>query len=330
MKIAIVAPAHIPLTKDWIYSLEREAKIGGADVFIVDDSDGKLGDLPTDWVVFGYEKQKKFLGELYDEFAKVFHKSSACRIFGHIFAYAENYDIVIGLDSDCVVPFHFVSSHISILNNKKAYGWSNPLGTSGWYPRGYPYSMRNWPVKANMGMWENVLDLNGKDRKENEPKHLNVSGHNIAPAPIPFSGMNFALTRDVLFGFLFLPNFIYQEQTATAVPKTWEFRRIDDIWGGYIFQKLLRKLKMGVTYGQPIVFHDTVVVPAEDTAEEEAMYKYEDEFTQEVDNVVNAMILNPQDMTDAMRCFIDGWGDTGTYKMFSVLEWWGKVITKYV
>jgi len=329
MKIAIVSPCHIPPTKDWIYALQREAKLGKADVFIVDDSDGKLGELPEEFQVFGYDKQKEFLGELYEDFASIFHKSSACRIFGHIVAYAEGYDIVIGLDSDCVVPFYFVQKHLAFLGQTKAHGWTNPLGGSQLYPRGFPYSMRNWKIVANMGMWDNVLDLNGKDRKPNEPQRVNMPGYNIAPAPIPFSGMNFALTRDVLFGFLFLPNFKDGED---------DHRRIDDIWGGYIFQKLLHQMKLGVSYGQPIVFHDTVVIAEEDAAEEAAMYKNEDAFMKEVDKRVSAILeaLSEKDnltMAGVMNCFITEWTmasrDQKFYGLLPAFEWWSKVINKY-
>jgi len=322
MKIAICAPCHIPPTKDWIYALEREAKLGNADVFIVDDSDGKLGELPASWRVYGYASQEKELGELYPEFASMFHKSSACRVFGHIVAYREGYDVIIGLDSDCVVPFFFVQSHLSTLNAKKAYGWANPLGSSGWYTRGYPYSMRDWRVVANMGMWENVLDLNGKDRKKEEPKRINVAGSNIAPAPLPFSGMNFSMLREAIPGFLFLPNFRYQEA---------DFRRIDDVWGGYIFQMLMRKRREAVLYGQPIVFHDTIVIAEEDAAEEKAMYEFEDRFLSAIDNAMNFnTMVAPQFMSyyDLYNLFVDKFrSEAGAFgALVPAMDWWLKAL----
>jgi len=322
MKIAICAPCHIPPTKDWIYALEREAKLGNADVFIIDDSDGKLGELPSNWRVYDYAKQKEFLGELYEDFATMFHKCSACRIFGHLVAYKENYDVIIGLDSDCVVPFFFVQSHLSILNTKKAYGWSNPLGGSGWFTRGYPYSMRDWRIIANMGMWDNVLDLNGKDRQKDEPKRINVVGSTIAPAPLPFSGMNFSMLREAIPGFLFLPNFKYQNN---------DFRRIDDVWGGYIFQSLMRKRREAVVYGQPIVFHDTIVVPAEDAAEEEAMYKWEDNFINTVDHAMNFnTMVAPQFMPyfDLFSLFVNELKKQPSIfeALIPAMDWWLKAL----
>lgn len=344
-KIAIVVPAHIPLTKDWINALEREARIGNADVIIVDDSDGKLGELPSEWTVMNYFVQEKLLGELYEDFAKMFHKSSSCRIVGHILAYKHGAEIIIGLDSDCVVPTHFVEDHLTMLNLKRGYGWANPLSSSELYPRGFPYSMRNWQIVANMGMWDNVLDLNGKDRFAGEPTRVNAPGYSVASAPIPFSGMNFAITREVMFGFLFLPNFNFTKVNQPAIngllteAKRWEFRRIDDIWGGYIFQKLLQKLHLAVTYGKPIVYHDTVVIAAEDAAEEEAMYEFEDNFVILIEKELNAIprIVGEIEMNDLMSVFCEkivyessfSNGKGIFFNLVRAFEWWSKVIKKY-
>jgi len=231
-----------------------------------------------------------------------------------------------------------VEDHLQTLNTEMNNGWINPL-RPGLYPRGFPYSLRNWKTLANMGMWENVLDLNGKDRFKGEPKRITVGKYN-APAPIPFSGMNFAINREALFGFLFLPNFEYMDNNDfnnAGLPTLHEFRRIDDIWGGYIFQKLLHKLHLGVTYGQPVVYHDTVVVPEEDAKEEEAMYKFEDEFMEQVDNIMNNIISlkskNEITINDLMKDFADYWKEEMRQEVFQALippfEWWSKVIQKY-
>lgn len=273
MKIAIVVPCHVPPSEAWIAALKAEAEANKADVLIVDDSDGNLGALPESWQILGYKVQEDFLGEDYAEFARLFHKSSACRIFGHLYAYSFGADVVIGLDSDCIVEKNFVRDHTQFLGKPFGSGWFNPIGYPN-YTRGYPYSQRGWPVVANMGLWKNVLDINGKDRKENEPKDVRLIGSTIPNGYFPFSGMNFALAREAIPFFLFLPNFKNNED---------DFRRIDDVWGGYIFQKFLRMNHQSTMLGFPIVFHDTVVVAEEDAAEEAAMYKYEDQFLMSVD-----------------------------------------------
>lgn len=328
-KIAVVVPCHIPPSEAWVLTLKAETEEGGADVIIVDDSNGNLGPLPENWIVLDYAKQELFLGELYQVFATLFHKSSACRVVGHVFAYANDYDVIIGLDSDCNVKRHFIKDHTVFLNKDYGAGWFNPIGYPH-YSRGYPYSQRAWPIKANMGLWENVLDINGKDRTDNEPKSIKIIGNTVPDGPFPFSGMNWAMTRDSVLGFLFLPNFKAGED------REHDFRRIDDVWGGYIFQKLMRKLRWSTMLGYPFVFHDTVVDAEADAREEEAMYKFEDAFIAAVDEVCNIMMLNSKSgvsMAEVMQDFISNW--TQAYQAFPfneldpAFEWWGKVIKKY-
>lgn len=330
-KIAIVAPCHIPPGDAWIHALKAEADADHADVIIIDDSDGHLGPLPEEWIVLGYEAQEKFLGELYLQFAGMFHKSSACRVLGHIFAYANGYEVIIGLDSDCIVKTRFIRDHTQYLNKNFGNGWFNPIG---WpkYSRGYPYSKREWPIKANMGLWENVLDINGKDREANEPTSINIAGSTVPAGFFPFSGMNWAMTRDSMWGFLFLPNFNSGDPQNPD-----EFRRIDDVWGGYIYEKLMQKMQYSTMLGYPFVFHDTVVDAEADAREEEAMYKFEDAFIAAVDEVCNMMALHinhgQTSMAEVMEDFIINWGLAYQVDPFHQLdpafEWWGKVIKKY-
>lgn len=332
-KIAIVVPCHIPLSEGWIKALHDEANANDATVIIVDDSNGHLGTLPEGWIVLDYAAQMELLGELYEQFALLFHKSSACRIVGHIWAYVNGYDLVIGLDSDCIVKKHFVRDHKQFIGTEYGSGWFNPIGYPH-YSRGYPYSQRSWPVKANMGLWENVLDINGKDRKSNEPKEIKIPGSTVPNGFFPFSGMNFALDREALFGFLFLPNFNWENEDKTVD----KFRRIDDVWGGYIFEKLLQKMHWSSMLGYPFVFHDTIVVPEEDAAEEAAMYKFEDVFIRAVDEVANiANVTRPgrTTMAQAMTDFIESWPDGYQSQqppfepLRPALDWWKEVIKKY-
>jgi hypothetical protein len=322
MKTLIVVPAHIPLTKQWVDALRRETELGQADVLIVDDSNGKLGELPKDWMIYDYDKQKAFLGPLYKDFAKLFHKCSACRVFGHLVAYKEGYDFVIGLDSDCVVPKGFVTAHTTGLNQENSYGWDNPIAGTGFYPRGFPYHMRNWKTVCNMGLWDRTLDLNGADRSPHEPTEC-TPVNRVAAAPIPLSGMNFALTREALPGFLFIPNFSLGKD---------KFKRIDDIWGGYIFQKFNQILHRGTTYGWPIVDHMTKVDAKADAKEEAGMYKQEEEFLDEVDLVTAFMSVYAPEITYQYL-----YRRLGAYSQNQIMlratlpaiKWWNKAWEKY-
>lgn len=324
MKIAIVVPCISRPSDAWIEALEKEAKANKAKVVIVDDSDGKLGMLPARWEVLDYKRQENFLGDLYPEFARLFHKCAACRIVGHLWAYKRGNDVVIGLDNDCIVSTHFIRDHIQFLGKDWGAGWFNPIGRADLYSRGFPYSARNWEVVANMGLWKNVLDINGKDRKEGEITEVPLAGSTVPNGYFPFSGMNFSLSREVLFGYLFLPNFDYKED---------KFRRIDDVWGGYIFQMLLRRMKMSTMVGYPIVYHDTIVDPKDDEENELAMCKYEDAFYQTCQDVMRS--TEAKNISDLMRDFIKRWMcypsglDFPFEGVTEALLWWAKAIEKY-
>lgn len=324
MKTAIIAPCHIQPSEAWTNELEKERIASGADVVIVDDSDGKLT-FPSDWNVFDYEKQEYFLEDLYPEFAKLFHKCSACKAFGILYAYCKGYDNVIILDSDCIVSEKFVERHLRSLSATNGTGWQNTIGDTAFFARGFPYSMRNWKIGCNVGLWENVLDINGRDRSETEPKTLATKGFSFnSPAIVPLSGMNIALSRDAMLGFLFIPN-------------TGDFKRIDDIWGGYIFQKLCQKLHIGLSFGEPFVHHDTVVDAKADEEEELAMYKYEDDFIRNVDEVVDRMPIVIGDYT-TMEMMMDAFiaeftephkADGIFLDFIPAFNLWRKAIAKY-
>jgi hypothetical protein len=322
MKIAICAPCHIPPSEAWVTALKSEAEEHGATVVIIDDSDGNLGPLPAEWKIFGYDAQKEVLGDLYDDFARMFHKSSACRVFGHVWAYKEGFEVIIGLDSDCIVKRNFIRDHTQFMNKDYGSGWTNPIGYPH-YSRGYPYSQRAWQIKANMGLWENVLDINGKDRESNEPTSIKILGSTVPQGFFPFSGMNWAIHRDAIWGFLFLPNIDSDGS---------QFRRIDDVWGGYIFEHLLRKMKWSTMMGYPIVYHDTIVDAQADADEEEAMYAHEDAFIESIDYVMDA--VRPKDtMAEAMLEFASSGMFNGLPMFMRELEpavqWWAKVIRKF-
>jgi hypothetical protein len=100
---------------------------------------------------------------------------------------------------------------------------------------------------------------------------------------------------------------------------------------------LLRKSKQSVIYGAPIVYHDTVVVAAEDAAEEAGMYEYEDRFIEKVDEVISNMALSIDPKTTSpgavMEDFIHNWAQDTKLSPFieltSALHWWDIAIKKY-
>ena len=304
-------------------------------IIIVDDSNGKVK-LPGHWDVYGYDRQEEELGtEMYKRF-EVFHKSSSCRNFGHWIAYKKGFDIIMGVDSDCVVPPSFVSDHLTALLAKSA-TWTNPIANTGLFSRGFPYSARSVRTVLSLGLWNNELDLYGKDRvdfKGELPKDpLPRSAHETADGFIPLSGMNWAMWADAMPSFLFLPNFEYGEIGIDAdannpqlnvVAKTYKFRRHDDIWGGYIFQKIMASMEERIKFGLPVVKHDTVVVPEEDAAEEEGMIAFENSFLGTVDAIFNQIHDGDYEdlMWDFSRIITEEWKNSEWAPLIDPINLW--------
>jgi hypothetical protein len=299
-RVCIVAAVHVQPSQQWVEALQYASKT--ATIIIVDDSDGAV-DLPGDWDVYGYARQRELLGEdMYERF-KMFHKSSACKTFGLWIAHQRGFDPIMVIDSDCVIPPDFVAKHIESLLGTGA-GWANPIEGSGFYSRGFPYHERSKPVWAHMGLWENELDLYGTDRVGAGyiPKTPPFVGRVSNGAMFPLSGMNLSIRNDAAPYLMFLPNFAFGEH---------RFTRHDDIWGGYIFQKVAAAKGFALSYGQPNVYHDTVVIPEEDAREEEAMIRYEKEFYRTVDHALGHLAwsragsLTPVEVYDELAGFLD-------------------------
>jgi hypothetical protein len=313
MKICLVTTVHIQPSKKWIDALPN------CDIIIVDDSDGKVEINKPNVRMFDYKKQKELLGDLYEGFEK-FHKSSSCKNFGNWVAYNEGYDIVIGIDSDCVCPIDIIEKHLKALD-MEGYGWANPLYKIHWYPRGFPYSKRGLEVVANMGLWEDTLDINGKDvmianeKLEKVPYSSNITGNSIVTGKIPFSGMNWACKREYLPYLMFLPNFDH---------KGLKFRRHDDIFGGYIFQKFLEKMGKCMSYGEPIIKHETELYPIEDAIAETAMNNNDDEFYQIIDEAFS--VMSPR--LDLLRGFKPILKGTKFEELESSIKWWKRLWKK--
>jgi len=262
-KIAITSPVPATPTDKFLKNLPDKY-----DWIVIDDSNGKLN-LPKRKNIFSYDysMQKKLLGKFYNRFLD-YHHSAACRNLAHYLAYKEGYDVVFSLDYDCVIPKDFVKEHVSILGNgpksfiKSQSGWINSLGSKEWFSRGFPYGERRKEslkvpvgltkkrVVLNTGLWKNVVDINAIDKvMRKAPKGFKLpSQKNVAVEGLtPLCGMNNVFLREVIPAYFFLPNFKID---------SWTVSRHDDIWGGYILQKLAHKKGDLISFGKPVVFHE--------------------------------------------------------------------------
>lgn len=306
-KSVIVSSVHKQPSKKWIKNLPDIS------IIIVDDSDGEIVIKRKNIEVYNYKRQEQELGKFYSGFEQ-FHHSSSCKNFGHWLAYKKGYDVIIGLDSDCICPKNFIEQHLKALN-KEGYGWENPLYKIGWYSRGFPYSQRKQKIMVNMGLWENELDINGKDRIiKNPPKNTLINDNKIALGKIPFSGMNFACRRELIPSLFFLPNFNYGVNY---------FKRHDDIWGGYIMQKFLKKRKECISYGLPIIYHDTKIIAEEDVEEEKALNKYSDDFYEIVDGIFEKIRVGMY--IEMLQQFEPKFEKTIFKGLIEPIKWWQKL-----
>ncbi len=284
-KIAICLSAHIPLTSEFIKSLQSVTK--EHTVIVAYDSWSNPVEFPNEWDVYDYARQEEEMGlELFEQF-KQFHKSSAIKNFAHWIAYKKGFDIIIGLDSDCNVPPDFISKHLECLMTN-SYGFENPIKNTSWFPRGYPYHERMRKTIMNIGLWEHELDINGRDRvkRGQPPASPMIDKQEIAHGIIPLCGMNFAMWSYAIPAFLFLPNVDLGNL---------KIRRYDDIWGGYIFQKLMQKNHDMIAYGYPIVYHDTIIDAQSDADLEEDGIRMEESFYNLVDLICETISPNTYD-----------------------------------
>jgi hypothetical protein len=258
--VAVVIP--IPNDPDWALF---DAIPPDIPIIVVDDSDGRLAPAPRDNVRFyDYAAQREVMG---DNYPAIPHKSAATRNFGHYLAYQEGYDIIIALDYDCRTRPGWLDAHLSCLGEARDRpalqgAWINSIEAPGFFSRGFPYEYRNptdsavketsasGRVVINMGVWDNVLDLNGIDKLQATPPPepgLRGEENYVAIGNIPVCGMNTAFTAELTPAYFFLPDL--------WVNGSWQLSRHDDIWGGYVVKRLMDRRGDLFTFGRPVVEH---------------------------------------------------------------------------
>jgi hypothetical protein len=237
-------------------------------IIVSDDSNGSLTPPERENVfIYDYADQKEYCGQHYDAMP---HKSAASRNVGHYIAYNEGFDVIIALDYDCRTKPGWFDAHLDSLvsvTNAPAVrpaalgGWVNSIEQEGWFARGYPYELRSpslaevvdttatGPVKLNMGVWDNILDLNGVDKMQADPPDtpgLRGPENCVALGPLPLCGMNTAFAAELTPAYFFLPD---------VWVNGWQLSRHDDIWGGYVLESLMLLRGDLYTYGRPVVEH---------------------------------------------------------------------------
>jgi len=212
-----------------------------------------------------YEKTIEFTDK--EAFAKswIFNRVTK-RNFGFLYAYKQNYDVLITLDDDCFPTSKtFFEEHLNRLNSLGSDYFSTlsafdnvPEKVKEYGARGYPTDGKKYPIVINQGLWIGDLDLpattidnilNSKDGKISPP--LSTESKVVNDFVIPkdqlatFCGMNVSFRKEVLPAL----SWTYQEPDGDGVA------RYDDIWAGLIVKIILDKLEKRMSAGFPVIRH---------------------------------------------------------------------------
>ncbi len=165
-------------------------------------------------------------------------RTSAIRQAGLDAAYAAGYPYVITLDDDCVVPEDWAESHVKALRGAVDVCWNTVPGE---VIRGRTLDHR-LPVGISHGLWSGVLDYPAWWQVANNPgpKVIEDRGWRRIPFPFPMCGMNVGFRREVL------PAVYFQHQ----------FLRHDDIFAGFVAQRVLELHGYGFVNGGAVVQHN--------------------------------------------------------------------------
>lgn len=162
--------------------------------------------------------------------------TSAIRQAGLDYAYDAGYKYVLTVDDDCLLPRDWVQAHLQCLRGSVSLGNNTVPGE---VIRGNPRG--GLPVGISHGLWSGVLDYPAWYQLSAHPelKSLEDRGFSRISAPFPMCGMNVGFRRECL------PAVYFQHQ----------FLRHDDIFAGWLAEKVLTLHGYGFANGGAVVQH---------------------------------------------------------------------------
>ena len=190
------------------------------------------------------------------------------RNYGFLYAYKQNYDVIITLDDDCYpINNSYFDEHIKRLQSYDT-DYFNVLELYNSVPenifvkgtRGYPTEPndKKYPVVLNQGLWLGDLDLpaktimenNGMDGKipQNISSKFEVAKNLILPETklLTVCEMNLAFRGEVAP----IAPISYQDPDGVGI------NRYDDIWAGIFMKKIFDKLGKRMSVGLPLIKHN--------------------------------------------------------------------------
>lgn len=218
-------------------------------VLIIEDNENKTFDISSHNVIhYCWQDIEK---DLKENSWIISRKDSGIRCYGLWKAHQLGADYIFTLDDDCLptekINGKFCALHLQQLKNTKK--WTDSI--LGFRTRGMPYynlgTLNN--VVCNMGLWENVPDLDcihALANKDNQ-YYFEPQFHNrIMPQNqyFPLCGMNVSFTREVI-------PLCYVPLSGKDSP----YGRFDDIFFGIIFKKICDHLNLLISCGEPVINH---------------------------------------------------------------------------
>lgn len=298
MNTCIIVPS-VRIFENWKKYQENFDKYGhNPDVIVIDEEDGKIRDenkkiIPNAEFYGRKEREQWFkdrrLGEYLSVIPKRCHAETS---FGLLVAYEREkerkYDMVIFIDDDTFpLPdrdFDFIGLHhknlykgiIDTVTSDGTNGnWINVLDNKRFYPRGFPYSMRQSSMKSDIrindilkgrnvlsqGLWQGVPDLNaidilyeghldGRIFFDDAISLLNQSLRVGKDNYVTVCSMNLAFRPEIIPAFYQLPMNNSDKVFGYVID------RYDDIWSGIFIKKIIDHLGKYMTFGLPLCYHD--------------------------------------------------------------------------
>lgn len=183
------------------------------------------------------------------------------------FAYINAADFIVYIDDDNLMGDHgYFSHHLEAMNLTQGPAISCPSGfynimsgatgyhSGDWlFPRGFPFKDRNKKsssqqknfmgrICANAGLWTEEPDIDAVSRIAGRPLIDKYSLKNASTvlAPGTWSPIN---SQNTCFRAEFLPTYYLSSHVG----------RYDDIFAGYVLQRIAMELDFAVSFGEPVV-----------------------------------------------------------------------------
>lgn len=297
----------------------------GVRILVVDDADRELRVDHPDVEVLALAERRRRLGPKH---VAIPHGNGACRDFGLWVAWKEGEpdEVVVALDDDCIVRDEDFVEQVDAALSEAARPVATVNGTHlncldlyadiepGLFPRGFPYSARPGYERCsfetecraapsfNLGLWQNVFDINALDKLAGPP-YVHPEARLRMPSATVDSGrlvsvcsMNMHCRREVLPA-------LYQLPMAVEVLPGLPIDRYGDIWGGFILKTLMDLRGDVLAFGGPLIFHSKEGDHLRNIRQEHLAHLVNDEFLALLESITGDIRSGPN------RSYVDMLGE---------------------